>query len=243
MIRRMPDPADIDLDQTDRIADLATIPPGDRDGVWLGEFLSAIPTAAFRVAEKETTRGPDGFHYLLFFLPPRDVEFHGFSVRSVLDVCLSKGLGVAIYPEAEDKPLFILNYGHLWSYKTTGAFDARPPGELTPNLPPPAALGPGAADRVTVGAPSESYFPSWARNVVREYLKLNGVGTPRAALAADADAKRPRSLLFNLYREDYPSDEHFRQLLIRLTWYFPPHYAIQPLVKRGTPVDELLEPF
>lgn len=241
---RMPDPADIDLDQTDRIADLAKVPVGDRDGAWMADFLAALPTAAFRVPDKETTRGPDGFHYLLFFLPPKDVEFQGYSLRSVLDVCLDRGIGIAVYPEAQDKPVCVLNYGHLWSYKATGSFDARPPGgEVSPTLPPPPALGRGAGENVTVGGPSESYFPPAARRVVGEYLRLNGVGTPRVALAADVEGKRPRVLLFNLYREDFKSDEHFRELLARLTWYFPPHYAIQPLVNRGTAVDELLEPF
>jgi hypothetical protein len=240
----MINPADIDLDQTDRVAELAKIPHDDRDAAWLADFLAAIPTAAFRVPPEEIMKGPDGFPYLLFFLPPADVEFQGFSLRAVLDTCLAKGVGLAIYPEQKDKPIYVFTYGQLWSYKSTGRFDARDADTAAPTMPPPAALGgdPAKRDQAMIGSPNDAYFPPFARGIVREYLKLNGVGIPRVALVADADGRRPQSLLFNLYREDFKNDDHLREVLMRLSWYFPPHYNLRPLVDRGTQVDEYLQP-
>jgi hypothetical protein len=237
----MPDPADIDLDQTDRLAELAQIPHGDRDAQWTDAFFAAVQTAALRVPPEEVLKGPDGFPYLLMFIPPKDEDFQGVSLRVVLDTCLTKGVGIAIYPETRDKPIFVFTYGQLWSYKAMGKFDARETeGRVFPSIPPPAGLGDDSG-KVLVGAPSANYFPPFARTIVREYLKLNGVGIPRVAVVADSSGKRPQTLLFNLYREDFKSDDHLREVLLRLSWYFPPHYGIQPLVNRGTQVDELLE--
>jgi hypothetical protein len=247
----MPDPADIDLDQTDRVAELAAVPAGDRDAAWLAEFFAAVPTAALRVPAEEMMRGPDGFPYLLMFVPPKDVDFAGVSLRVVLDTCLEKGIGIAVYPETQDKPVFVFTYGQLWSYKSTGKFDARDlgAGRAVPSIPPPVGLGGngggggggGGGNEVMVGSPSAQYFPPFARSIVRQYLKLNGVDTPKVALVADAAGKRPQALVFNLYRDDFKNDDHLREVLTRLAWYFPPHYGVQPLMTRGTRVDELME--
>lgn len=236
-----PNPDDVNLDFTDRVAELAAVPPGDRDAGWTIDFLNAIPTAALHVPDEEMTRGPDGFSYVLMLVPPKDTEFRAFSIRLLAPLCLERGLGVAVYPESRDRPVWVFTYGNLWSYVTTGVFDARPAAGAASVAPPPSFRE--LSDKVMVGAPSEAVFPRYARNVVREYLRMNGVGTPRAALVADADGKTPQSLLLNAYLDDFKSPEHFQAVMQRLLWYFPPHFRLRPLGQRGSKVDELLEPF
>lgn len=231
---------DIDLDQTDRVAELAAIPVGDRDAGWAVDFLNAIPTAALEVPPEEMMRGPDGFSYLLMRVPGKDEEFNGLSVKAVAPLCMQKGIGIAIYPESRERTVWVFTYGNLWSYVSTGSFDKRPTSQGP--IPPPPTLK-ELSNQVMVGAPSEAAFPPAARNVVREFLTMNGVGTPRAALVTDPAGREAQSLLLNVYVEDFKSQEHFQAVMQRLTWYFPPHYRLRPLVQRGTKVDELLEPF
>jgi hypothetical protein len=250
-----PDAPQIDVHQTDRLAELIKASPGDRDAAWFAEFLAAAPTAAFRVSAGEMIRGPDGFSYLAFVLPAKDEEFTGFSLRAVLDLCLEKGIGIAMSEADGATPFAAFTYGQLWAYKMTGRFDAAP-ATATPDpgpqmLRPAGVSGPSAAPaaagdgtgQVLVGMPSDSYFPPFARGVVREYLKMNGVPTPRVALTSDPQGKTPRALLFNLYLEDFQGEDHFKQVAQRLLWYMPPGYAVQPLTQRGSRGDEMLKEF
>ncbi|MCS7033971.1 MAG: hypothetical protein NZ561_08240 [Phycisphaerae bacterium] len=221
---------EVDVEQTDIVIKLFETPPPQRDAEWLKAFLAAVPTAAFAMREgEEVFTGPDGFPYLRLSIPPLDTEFRAFSIRHLLERALESGVGAAIFPEDQSQPLWVFTYGNLLSYRICRQFDARSP------QPPPTV--PPDQQQVMISQPSEEFLPTVARKVIRKYLSLNGVGLPAMFLLNDPSRHPPQQLVFNLFRENYQSQEHFNDLCYRLTWYLPPHYGFI-VVPKGHPQFE-----
>lgn len=217
------DMAEIDIDLTDKLVELFQIPQGDRDAGWRHDFLLTVPNAALTLAEPEVQKGPDGFPYLQLLIPPDDTEFKGFSISHLLDVSIERGVGAVILPQAGANPYWVFSYGNLLSYKLLGTFDARP------MTPPPPSAPPGGERQVMVAQPNESYLPAAARQIIKQYLELNGVQQPAMFMLHDTSMQPPQQLVFNLFRENYPSDEHYHAVCQRLTWYLPPSYSFVTL--------------
>lgn len=221
MLNRM---ADIDIELTDKLAELFKIPQGDRDAGWIHDFMAAVPNAALALDEPEMRKGPDGFPYLQLMIPPEDGEFKGFSLRHVLNICIEKGTGAVILPHAgAENPQWVFSYGNLLSFQLLGSFDAR-----NPNAPPAQPAPPGER-QVMVAQPNESYLPAAARQILKQYLELNGVKQPAMFMLHDTSMQPPQQLVFNIFRENYPSDEHYNAVCQRLTWYLPPSYSFVTL--------------
>lgn len=221
--------SEINIELTDKLVELFKIPQGDRDAGWFNEFMSTVPHAALAVAEKEVQTGPDGFPYLHLLIPPEDSEFKGYTIAQVLDVCVEKGIGAVICPDVNSPPHWVFTYGNLLSFKLLGSFDAR---DLRAAPPPPA---PAAGQRqVMVAQPNETYLPKAARESIKRYLELNKVENPSIFLMHDAAMQPPQQLVFNVFKEDFQSEEHFNQICYRLTWYLPPSYSFVTLPNKTT---------
>lgn len=229
---------EIDIEKTEQIVKLCQCPQGDRNAEWMMEFSATVPEAAFRIrgeGEQQIMSGPDGFPYLLFFVPPRDQEVHVVSLQVVLDVCLTQGAGIAIYPEDEGKPLWVFTYGNLLAYKMMGTFN--------PPRPTPMPAAPRAADRqVMAGQPSETFLPAVARPHLRRFLELYKVNDPSLFLLNDVTMQPAQQLVFNVFKEDFETEAHFHEVMTRLTWYLPPSYGIVSLPYRGTQFDKAFAP-
>jgi hypothetical protein len=221
---------DIDVDQTDILVDLFKTPREQRNADWFAKFYAAVPTAAFHVVENEEIfSGPDGFPYLRLIVPPADQEFRGFSLKVLLEQALDQGVGAVIFPETGQEPLWVFTYGNLLSLRITGTFDARESANMAlKTAEDPAEQKPR---EVMLAQPSEQFLPKPARKILKKYLQLNGVGMPAMLLLNDTSLSPPQQLVFNLFRENYENDEHFKQVVQRLTWYMPPSYAIAVVPK------------
>ncbi len=220
--------AEVDIDLTDKLIELLNIPAGDRDAGWMTEFTAVAPNAALAVAEKDVQKGPDGFSYLHLLIPPQDGEFKGFSISHLLDICIEKGIGAVICPDATSSPLWVFTYGNLLSYKLFRKFDARDP------LAASSAAPPSGSRQLMASQPSEFFLPQATRQILKQYLALNGVAEPAMFLLHDTSKTPPQQLVFNLFRDDFPSDEHFQQVCVRVTWYLPPSYSFVTLANKQT---------
>ncbi|HRK32216.1 MAG TPA: hypothetical protein PLD59_14210, partial [Tepidisphaeraceae bacterium] len=119
--------SEINIDDTDKLVEMFKIPQGDRDAGWMMDLLNIVPRAALALAEPEVQKGPDGFSYLQLTIPPEEGEFKGYSIAHLLDMCIEKGVGAVILPEAgAAAPHWVFTYGNLLSYKLLGGFDTRP---------------------------------------------------------------------------------------------------------------------
>ena len=70
-----------DLEKTNIIANLLTIPKAERDQEWTEDFLANIPAASFKCGDPQLISGPDGFPYFQLFLPEPGVGFQCYVIE------------------------------------------------------------------------------------------------------------------------------------------------------------------
>ena len=170
--------------------------------------------------------GPDGFRYFALYMPPANEPFDAFCVAHIVAPCLEHGFGCVLNPD-KSPPDWVFSYGNLWSLRSYGAFNTTPP-------PTEALTEPKAGRQVMIAAPSEQFFPPFARTVLKTWLEHVGVKNPRVLLIGDAQATPSQSLAFSIYREDFADDQAFNSVLNRLkNWFLPPHYGLIVLPKKS----------
>ena len=210
-----------DLNLTQKLAELFSVAPPQRDLAWRQAFFAAVPDASLRALSPQVIQGPDGFPYFALAMPKAGEPFEGFCVKHVLDACLAQGFGAAIFGEPAAPPAWVFSYGDLSSYKGYGRFEGDPadaPADLPPG-PHVETLKEGR--KVFVGAPSEAFLPQAARAVLARYLKSLGVASPGVALMFDPAMKPSQNLAFNLYRAQFPNPADYDRAMQSLLWFLP----------------------
>ena len=79
-----------DLEQTQRLAELAEIPQPQRDDAWCASFLRAAPNASLASFDPQIQAGPDRFPYFQLALPDPG-PFTPFSMVHILNDVLRDG--------------------------------------------------------------------------------------------------------------------------------------------------------
>jgi hypothetical protein len=211
-----------DINLTQKLVELFSIPMDKRDAVWQQSFHAAVPEASLRALNPQVIQGPDGFPYFALAMPKAGEKFESFCIAHVLDTCLNQGFGAVIFGDPAGQPLWVFKYGDLSSYQSYKRFDGDPADE-------PSGLSSGhheevvnEARQVLVGSPSESFLPLPARAVIRQFLsKRAGLAKPAVALVSDPALKPNRNLVFNLYREHFKDPADFDCVMQQLLWFLP----------------------
>jgi hypothetical protein len=219
-----------DLAKTQEVQDLFAVEREKRDPDWIARLYSAIPDASMATTPDQVIQGPDGFPYFVLNLPPARQAFEPFCISHMLDECLKNGFGVVVQPEPHP-PQWVFTYGLLWSLKEFGKFtvDQEPEGAAQDDVAPAPSLD---GRTVLTGQPSASFFPAYARNVIKEFLKKEaGISTPEALLVNDPSGTPSQSLAFNVFQEDFEDQQKFENVMYRLTWFLPRHYGLISMAK------------
>ena len=109
------------------IAELLKQSESLRDEAWEQQFLNQLPSLRFQVLEAQVQQGPDGWPYL--FVEIQQDSEGGEQFSDIQNWLLNQGVGLAINP-LRSPPDYVLPYGQLWLYQTTGKFVA----EVKPRL-------------------------------------------------------------------------------------------------------------
>jgi hypothetical protein len=201
-----------DLEKTQKLAALFSVPADRRDGTWQKAFYAAVPRASLRALNPQVIEGPDGFSYFALAFPQTGQEFESFCVDHILDFCLEHGFGIVILEPPAREPLWVFRYGDLSSYKNYQRFDGDPADEP----------GDQQVPDVQPGYPSERMLPRAARNAIRAFLKTQaGIADPAVALFVDSSLRPSRNLVFNLYREQFAQAEDYDRVMHQLLWFLP----------------------
>jgi hypothetical protein len=225
--------AKFDLAKTSETLRLLQTPEQARDAAWRARFYAAVVDASFAANPEQVMSGPDGFPYFVLVTPPTGVGFEPFCISHILEHCTDRGCGIALNPGPTGVD-WVFKYGDLWSLRAYGRFEGDPSDE------PGEGGGVEVVERgreIMVGQPSDEFFPSWARNVVRAYLQGIGVAQPKVMLIMDEKVRPKRSLVFNFHAEDFGGHEAFQGELRRLHWFLPLNRGLVGF-QRGA--DELL---
>jgi hypothetical protein len=224
-----------DLAKTRVIWDLCLVPAEERDELWKARFLGSVTEASFRCGDPQVIEGPDGFPYFQLLLPEPETHFQCYVLgRMKDDFLLEQGLGVVINPD-RGMPDWVFSYGDIVNYHLTGEFYS--PVEEDADLPGQEVLE--NDEEALVEQPSAEYLPARARGAIREHLIRLGVREPKVALMSRTRGNAVvQELVFNLAPDMFPSEEHYRGVMMSLAWYLPRHYTYVSL--RGSSlVDEL----
>jgi hypothetical protein len=224
--------AKFDLAKTDLLMRLFEQPRETRDPAWRAAFLEAIVDASLASTPQQLIQGPDGFPYFVLQSPPVAQAFTPYCVAHVLEHCTNSGFGIVVEPKPEG-PQWVFNYGELFSLRAYGEFGGEP-------VDRDAAKGPAidlvkSETQIMVGAPSEHMLPSWARRVIAAFLTRSAhVAAPAVFVMMQPPPAPPRSLVFNLHPEAFPSHAAFTAAMNALSWYMPPHRSVVALSEKSS---------
>ncbi len=227
--------AKFDLSKTQQLDELLKVPREQRDQGWQDRFFAVIVDASMATTSGQVNQGPDGLPYFVLNLPPAGQPFETFCISHVLDVCLENGLGVVIQPDADNPPEWVFTYGNLWSLKEFGKFELEESGNLKSNGSSATAepsVDSARGRSVLAGQPSASFFPAYARKVIKRFIaEKTGNLSPEVLLVNDPRSRPVQSLVFSIFAEDFPNHADFEDLMYRLTWYLPRHYGLVSIAK------------
>jgi hypothetical protein len=231
--------AQFDLEKTALVLALLEVPSEARDDRWRARFYEAVVDASFASPLDQVIRGPDGFPYFVLQTPPEGTEFSPFCISHVLTHCTDHGIGIVLNPGPQSAD-WVFTFGSLWALRAYGRFEGDPGDEQGDPLSKEEVL---PVDRsVIVGSPSEEYLPGFARAALRGFLRQAlGVKEPQVFLLLDPSMRPSRNLIFNVFREDFPSEADFRQVIGLLRWFLPPGRGLIGL-SREAELNRALQP-
>lgn len=208
--------AELDFQATWSVRELLKTPAAERDGAWRARFYAAVVDACLAGnSERFILMGPDGMPYAALSVPEENQEIEAFSLRRLLETATNGGFGIAINPHGESVD-WVFSYGDLVAFREYGSFE--PEISYGDQELRPVVAGAGA--RLLIGTPSETLFPSYARNVVRSFMqRVLHIEEPRVGLVS-IDGRNPE-LMFNVDRRNFESDDAFREGFNLLAWFMP----------------------
>lgn len=211
--------------------------------VWEDKFLSQFPEVKVSLMAKAPQAGPDQFPYM--FLEVREDSTE--PALSVLKWVAENGIGIAVNP-TKSYPDFVLTYGMIWNFIRSGKFLENPVAQ-------PHVHGPNCnhdhdhhshgeqksipeGTQFYVGAPSEGFLPKPVRNILKEFLKQQGVMAPKVIMISPDQVNF--DLCFSIESFGSPKPEEHEGILQALSWFLPAHYSLAFVSEQGLPSFEEL---
>jgi hypothetical protein len=211
-----------DISKVEPLLKLLRTPANGRDAAWSESFYSTVVDASFRCETPQIFNGPDGFPYFSLLSPEPLKTFDSFCICNLVEPATEKGFGIAINRQADGVD-WVFSYGDLLTLRLTGSLKSS--SVLSPE--PPKTITIEKEETVLLGAPSESYLPSYARAVIRAFMQQSlCVKEPQVFLMHRAADSRPMQLVFSVFREQFQTDETYFNALNHLSWFLPRHYSI-----------------
>jgi hypothetical protein len=221
-----------DINKTGIIVDLFSVPADQRDGAWKKEFFDNVFDASFACGNPQIFRGPDGYPYFQLSTPEPYKSFDSFCICNLLEQATNEGFGIAINPR-ENGVDWVFTCGDLLTYRLFGAFEV---GQVQQGHTQTVIQ---KETQVLVGAPSEAILPAYTRQILKMFIEQNtGDKSPGVFLMNNASATPPQSLVFSIFKEDFPDEARFKSLMIGLSWFLPRHYPPTSISRQPKPISQ-----
>lgn len=199
-----------------------------RNEVWEREFLAILPALKVELIKQEAQVGPDSWPYL-FVKTTKDNS--GESLLVILRWLSERGIGLALNPMAV-YPDYILTYGMVWNYRERGEFFTQTTADSGQTL----EIQHG--EQLFVGPPSESYLPSYVRQILRQFLLDQGVTQPKIAMISKDE--KNFDLCFSVESLGSPPQTEWQGIAEALSWFLPGHYKLALISDKTVPGFERL---
>jgi hypothetical protein len=205
-----------------QLLELVQTPDILRNEDWESQFLKVLTESNIKVMSADPQYGPDGWPYIMAEATADAEE----PSQKVIMWLATRGMGLVINPSKE-YPDYILTYGMIWSFKETGFFfkkvDAPSAGKIELNR----------KNIAHAGTPSPQYLPEYVRQILREFLRDQGVLAPKI-LVISQDNKN-YDLAFSLESLGNPPESEWAGVAEAIGWFLPPHYSILLVSEKDMP--------
>ncbi len=221
--------------------ELLSIPHKNRDEKWEETFLQKLPDINVTLMAQAPQSGPDHFPYMFIEVKEDSTE----PAIKLLKWISENGIGLAVNP-TKNYPDFVLTYGMVWNYFRSGKFLDNPVQKQEPHVHGPncnhdhnqgeqKSIPEGT--QFFVGEPSEGYLPTPIRNILKEFLKQQGVMLPKVIMISPDQVNF--DLAFSVESFGSPKPEEHEGILQALSWFLPAHYSLAFVSEQGLPFVEL----
>ena len=226
-----------DINKTQIITELLAIPQNERDADWQNNFLTNIQTASFTSSEQQIRTGPDGFPYFVLNTPEPLKPFSSFCISNLAaDYLLPNGFGVVINPVENDMD-WVFSYGDILNLIMNGEFFTEPDHKGLQQMETTQGQ-----EEVLIGQPSEEYLPLQTRDIMKSFMIYIGIPQPKVMLLVQKKGDNMvRQLVFNIFIDDYPSDEDLNYRLQQMSWFLPRHYIVVSIPKLSNLSDGFVD--
>lgn len=141
------------------------------------------------------------------------------------DFLLTSGFGVVINPIPNSAD-WVLSYGDILNLHLNKTFYTT---IETPFSKKKSNTIITANEKVMIGQPSETILPKQTRQLISEFLKMNGVKSPKVLLMMKHNSNGngvSQDIVFNLTPNNFKDENTYRSVMQAISWYLPRHYHL-----------------
>jgi hypothetical protein len=208
-----------DISKVETITELFETAPDQRGSAWKQQFYDAVIDASFACGDPQVINGPDGFPYFALKTPEPFKGFESFCLCNIVETATDNGFGAVINPSGQGAN-WVFSYGDLATLRMFNSFEA--PKQETPDRDESLQQD----QQFLIGSPSEEFLPAYVRAVLRSFLTEGvGIENPGVFLMSRA-SDSIQQLAFSVFPEDFETEDHFNDIMGRITWFLPRHYLV-----------------
>ncbi len=204
------------------LQDLINVVDDKRDTQWENQFFVKLTEGKVKLMSPDPQEGPDKWPYLMVETSADASE----PVQNIIQWLATKGIGLVVNP-MRSYPDYVFTYGMIWHFKETGLF------YRTADQAPVGTFEVAEGQALHAGDAAPSYLPKYVRNILKEFLRDQGVTSPRI-LVMSQDRKN-YDLAFSLESLGNPPMKEHDGIAEALSWFLPPHYTIALVSEKGLP--------
>ena len=231
-----------DLEATQRLAGLFTVPDGERDPAWIQAFFDTTWNASVTIPDPPHFDGPDGLPYYRLNLPRAGEEFDSQSLSNLAGTCVELNAGAAFYSGPDDPETssqYVIPMGTLDSLLRYDSPDGDPIDRA--EAADGAALRSvliGEGEEMLIATPSPDFLPAYGARALHRYMtRVWNIAEPRVQLMVNGTLRPTRNLVIGRKRSEFATEAEVERELRMLFWFLPPQRGIVLMPEDWAPSD------
>lgn len=206
----------------------------DRNQDWDEKFFKILSESDLKIVAEDPQQGPDGWPYLITETATevRNSEDRIDSSQKIMHWLSTRGIGLVVNPRKLPYPDYVFSYGMIWSFRETGYFMKYNAINTSSDFKIEGNTN------IKTGPPSAEYFPSYVRQIIKNFLIDQGVFSPRVLMVAVDGINF--DLCFSVESFGHPPETEHQGILEAISWFLPPHYSVALVSEKGFPPFEAL---
>ena len=187
------------------------------DASWWEDFCANILKAHFIFAGEEIQ--PVSPSLKACIVTPWSEEHDDIQPVAVKDLfthCLESGVGFAITKKLGEEPQLVLSFMEIYAI-SQGQYQELILQQTIPDGP----FYKKDSEFIPMGKPSHDLLPPMIMHGLNAYLKQLHIEQPKVALLAQMGGDLAVSVAFNVFREQFSTDEDFESFTRQFYWYLP----------------------